>query len=223
MFSWPNLELTDYERKYCRIYKTKDKPGVLRRTYKVVLNNTAAPSTNLPVIKLSGQVQIARRSRLFGLTFGGNTDSWRLGITNASGTLYTVKTPRSNLDPMVTSMLPGMLNNASSLGGVTAPLDPFNYGDGIGPNAETSIDDLTATGRVYDSLMTKSFHPFPMLIDPNWLLMPNETIIFNGTPVPVTYESLFTTPAAPATVTPPLILTIGVHVWEFPGMEGRGI
>src|SRR5258705_13747142 len=104
MFTWPNLELSDYERKFVRIYKDGKYPGVLRRTYKVVLNSPAQAAKNLPVEQLTGQIQIARRSRVFALTFSGNTDSWRLGITNASGTNYTVTDPRGRKDPIVTSM-----------------------------------------------------------------------------------------------------------------------
>jgi len=32
MFTWPSLELTEYEKKFVRVYKDGKYPGVLRRT-----------------------------------------------------------------------------------------------------------------------------------------------------------------------------------------------
>src|SRR5882672_1225969 len=122
MFAWPSLELTEYERKFVRIYRTKDKPGVLNRRYKITLNSIALPDQNLPQVTLSGNIQIARRSRIYALTFVGNMDRWRLNISNASGTQYTNKSPRGQLDPIVSSMVPGMYANALSLGGLVPPL-----------------------------------------------------------------------------------------------------
>jgi len=222
MWAWPDLVLTDYERKYVRIYKTtetengkkKTYPGVLRRVYKLVLNNRAAVNTNknLPMEKTSGQVQIARRSRVFALSFSGNIDAWRLQITNASGTTYTTKTSRPSpagtpfanqkLDPMVSAMLPSNLFNAESMGNLATNPYVGGFSPGIGPDIGLLPFVLGKTA------------PSPMLIDPNWLLLPNETLIFNGTPVPFSVD--------PGTEEPPfdlpLTLTIGVHVWEFPGM-----
>ncbi len=195
---WPALELTEHERKFVRIYKTADKPGVLNRVYKVTLNDPAQPSKNLPTVKLSGQIQIARRSRVYGLTFSGNIDRWRLSITNASGTLYTLKLPRSQRDPMVSTLIASSAYNADSLGGLVPPLSGA-ISPGIGPNIQTS------------GLFSMQ-QAFPLLIDPNWLLMPNETLIFNGTPVPISFLNDQTP------VNPFLVLTIGIHVWEFPGM-----
>ena len=199
MFTWPNLELSDYERKFVRIYKDGNKPGVLRRTYKVVLNSPAQPNKNLPVEQLGGQIQIARRSRVFALTFSGNTDSWRLKITNASGTTYTVQDPRQHQDPIVSSMVPGNTSNAVSLGGLATPLTGLNS-DGVGPD----LQDF--------NIFQDQNQPFPLLLDPNWVLMPNETLIFNGTPIPVSVV------INKQTVVPPLTLTISIHVWEFPVM-----
>lgn len=198
---WPALELSDYERKFVRPYKTKDKPGVLNRVYKVVLNDPAQPSKNLPVQKLSGQIQISRRSRVYGLTFSGNIDRWRLQITNASGTLFTLPTPRTQRPPLVTTIISSSSYNADSLGGLTSPITGSVKTPGIGPN-------IAQTGFTNQQ-------PFPLLIDPNWLLAPNETLIFNGIPVPV---NVITSDDPPVILVPPLILTIAVHVWEFPGM-----
>jgi hypothetical protein len=201
---WPSLELTDYEREYVRIYKTKDKPGVLNRVYKVVLNSPAQPTKNLPVEKLSGQIQIARRSRVYGLTFTGNIDRWRMQITNASGTLYTLPLPRSQRNPLVSTLLASSAYNVDSMGGIVPPLVPATASEGIGPGLQGNFGIFPFGFSVQQ--------PFPLLIDPNWLLMPNETLIFNGTPVPISVTIDQTT------FTPPLVLTVGIHVWEFPGM-----
>jgi hypothetical protein len=204
MFSWPTLELTDYESKFVRIYKTKEYPGVLNRRYKITLNSQANPEANLPQIQLAGQIQIARRSRVYALTFVGNTDRWRLNISNASGTQFTQKSPRGQLDPVVSCLVPGNIHNGLSLGGQVPPITVGTAGFGIGP-AIQSIGFGFAGNE-----------PYPLLLDPNWLLMPNETLIFTGTPIDVTL--LDTTQQPPVIVTPPLVLDITIHVWEFPLM-----
>jgi hypothetical protein len=213
MWSWPDLVLTDYERKFCRIYKTKDFPGVLRRVYKIVLNNEYAVNVdqNLPIERTRGQIQIARRSRVFALSFSGNLDFWRLNISNASGTQYTAKTSRPSpagtpfagqmLDPMVTSLLPSNGYNAESVGGLAT--NPFV----LAVNPATGPD----LGGVPS--FNSAAAPSPLLLDPNWLLMPNETLIFNGTPVPFSLVG-----QEEETVNLPLTLTIVVHVWEYPSM-----
>lgn len=208
MWAWPNLHLTSYEQKFVRIYKTAKFPGVLRRTYKVSLFQRGdaddIPSYDRPDTVLSGQVQISRRSRVFGLTFMGNTDSWRLQITNASGTLYTVRDPRQQQDPVVSSLVPGSRFNAISLGGAATPLNAAAppVTPGIGPN------DIT--NRQFAPIQ----QPAPLIIDPNWVLLPNETLIFNGTALQVNYQGV----DPDEELTPDLALTIGIHVWEFPGM-----
>lgn len=200
MFTWPTLELTDYERKFVRIYKTKDYPGVLNRRYKLTLNSQANPEANLPQIQLGGQIQIARRSRVYALSFAGNTDRWRLTISNASGTQFTQKSPRGQLDPVVSCLVPGNLHNGLSLGGQALPGLIGTPQFGIGPA-------FTSEGSIFPSIQ-----PFPLLIEPNWLLMPNETLIFSGTPIDVTFLDDQTV------ITPPLVLDIAIHVWEFPLM-----
>jgi hypothetical protein len=58
----------------------------------------------------------------------------------------------------------------------------------------------------------------PMLIDPNWELSPNETLIFEGV-------ALDNQPSADFPLDPVIpaqkLLSIAVHVWEFPGMDGN--
>ena len=208
MWVWPNLHLTEYERKFVSVYKTATKPGVLRRVYKVGLfqrgESVDIPNYERPVTRTSGQIQIARRSRVFGMYFSGNLDSWRLQITNASGTLFTIRDPRRNQDPIVSSMVPCSLFNVASLGGVTPPLDVAvpQISPGIGING--------ITDRHYAPIQ----QPAPLIIDPNWLLLPNETLIFNGTPIQTNYVG--TDPQQE--MIPDLALTISIFVWEFPRM-----
>lgn len=204
MFPWPTIELTDFERKFVRIYKNKQYPGVLNRRYRVTLNSQAVPEKNLPVVKTTGQIQISRRARVYALTFVGNTDRWRLNISNASGTQFTNKSPRSHLDPIVSCMVPGNFHNALSLGGVTPPV-PVATSIGIGPAV-----------NYINSIMTGCI-PFPLLIEPNWVLVPNETLIFSGTPIPITVK------ANGQEEDFPLVLDIVIHVWEFPGMESADV
>lgn len=48
-----------------------------------------------------------------------------------------------------------------------------------------------------------------LLLDPNWVLVPNETLIFNGN-----WDDL----PLPADDGPTIVLDIAIHTWEFPGM-----
>lgn len=201
MFYWPHLELTDYEKQFVAAYKVlphKDaegnsvpgKPGVLRRTYKCLLNNVI--NTNVPgfeQIHLTDGVQISRRSRVFGLTFSGDVSLWRLNIQNASGEQFTPKAPGVSgaSDPRVSSMVPGTSWN-SGAGAMILPL----YSDTF-----TVPDDPDTRLMVQANGIS-----LPLIIEPNWQFVPNEQLLFTGTPL---------TESA-------IILEIGVHVWEFPGM-----
>jgi hypothetical protein len=175
MFTWPKLELTDWERRYVRPYSQEVTlqdgrrvrlPGVLRRVYPRTISNI--PLTAPP----AAQVQIARRSRVFGLTFSGDMSYTRLQITNATGTQFTMPDQRLGVFPYVTALLGGT---------------PLMAGSILGPSSALPVSQAA-----------------PWLIDPNWVLQPNETLIFNG--MWATTESV-------------RVLNIGVHVWEFPGME----
>ncbi len=105
MYYWPHLELSEYEKRFVAAYQTKDKPGVLRRTYNVPLNNTAQPTIpGLQNISLQGQVQISRASRVFALTFTGDINAWRLKISTASGTEFTPRFP-NGVYPMQLPMI----------------------------------------------------------------------------------------------------------------------
>lgn len=207
MWFWPNLELTEYERRFVSHYKTdvemfgpdkkplKDKngkvrmrtlPGVLHRTYKVLLNNQPnATVPGLETIHLSGQVKISRRSRVMGLTFSGDTNLWRLNIETATGEKMTPALPGSDGPPIVSSMVPGTSWNALA------------SADMAGPTVITVVGPTEVRQIAYAS--------FPLPIEPNWELLPNESLIFTGTPIPAGLGTA-------------IILEIGVHIWEFPGM-----
>lgn len=193
MWTWPTLELTEYEQKFVRVYKDDKFPGVLRRTYEILLNTVADPlNPELATIKLEGKVQIARRSRVFALAFAGNLGSWRLQIETASGEQMTPKAAQADGYPIVSSMISGGSWNALS-----------------------ALGDQPVTAGT-PSVFNGNFSEGPMLIDPNWELFPNETLLFRGTPIA-------NQPTTASPMTPPAqkLLVIAVHVWEFPNMVGR--
>lgn len=196
MFFWPHLELTEYEKRFVAAYSTPavpasgrnpaipGKPGVLRRMYKVLLNNTEHPGvTGLEDIHLTGGVQISRASRVFALTFSGDVHAWRMKMFLASGTEFTPKL-QGGTYPMVSTLSPGASWNIAST-------------DMAGP------DNLTINAVPTRQI---AWQQMPMLIEPNWELDQNETLMFDG-------EAQSETA---------LVLEIGVHVWEFPGMT-RGL
>ncbi len=188
MFLWPELDLTDAERKYVGYYATPEKPGVLRRTYKIVLANRAIPLAGILQPALIQNLQISRRARVFGLTFAGDVSCWWLEIKTASGEQYT---PPNTLaaqlgNPpgcLVSSMLPGT---------------PWNVAAVVGAYPGVGFE-----GQQYQA--------GPLILEPNGVLVPNETLIFSGTP------------QLPPLAVPPVTvaLEIGIHVWEFPNMAGR--
>lgn len=188
MFSWPELDLTDAERQFVRYYATGEYPGVLRRMYKVLLSNAAIEGVTQ--VNLLDKVQIARRARVFALTFAGDTSLWWLNIKTASGEQLTPPNP---------------------LAAVLVP-----------PNPPGCLVSALITGTPWDGLAQTSYFPGsavlghdqwqngPFLLEPNFVLVPNETLYFEGTPI---------IPAAHPEAT--VCLEIGIHVWEFPNMAGR--
>jgi hypothetical protein len=181
------------------VYKEGKYPGVLRRVYEVFMNSEADPlNPLLTTVKLSGKVQIARRSRIFGLGFAGNLGSWRLQIATASGEQMTPKTDQADGYPVVSSMIAG-----SSWNGLAA------IGD------QTVVSGMETPGTNLLSMFNGSMTQGPMILDPNWELSPNETLIFNGTPI----ENQETT-EFPMEGEAQKLLVITVHVWEFPNMMG---
>jgi hypothetical protein len=190
VYPWPELDLTDAEREFVRYYADETKPGVLRRTYKVLLANAAIAAAQITQPQTIQNVQISRRARVFGLTFAGDVSMWYLDVQSASGRRLTPPNPlAAQLTPpnppgcLVSSMFPG------------TPWD-VNAQVGAFPGAAVLGIDQWQSG--------------PLILEPNFVLVPNETLIFTGTPVPPAF--------APDAV---LALEIGVHVWEFPDMAGR--
>lgn len=200
MFSWPLPELTDYERKFVRLYREpmldaqgRPKlnragqpvhwPGVLKRVYEVQLynQNTAgiARLNEGPVFE--DRVLISRRARVFGFTFQGDIQAWMLDIFTASGEKYTN-------EPCLVSAMCGGTNYDEN-------------GALIGPPASLPGNIVQPPGGSVDSQ-----HSFGVMLDPNYLLTPNESLIFRG-------ELASEVPAQETR-----ILSIGIHVWEFPDM-----
>lgn len=227
MWYWPSLTLTDHERKFVSTYKDGKKPGVLRRMYPLQLASQAQPDQNIPAISTVAKIQIARRSRVFAITFGGNLDSWRLTVKNSNGTVYTNPTPRTNKPPIVSSLIAGNVHSAASqgldpasaIGGVlgvptgSADQNEYNtksYQSALGPNGVTTSQYAIAQSR----------QNFPWLIEPNWVLQPNETLIFEGLDASPTY--VYRTGSPPSTTDVQIrlkqILNICFYTWEFPGM-----
>lgn len=200
MFTWPLVELTDYEKQYVRVYKDGKYPGVLRRTYEVLMNTVADPLTpGLENVKLRGVVQISRRSRVFGLGFAGRLGSWRLQIETASGEQFTPKSAQADGYPIVSSMISGAAWNALA-----------SIGD------QPVITGLeTPAGNLVSSFFG-NMQMGPLLIDPNWELAPNEQLIFSGVPIDNEPTTEF-----PMEGVAQKLLVISVHVWEFPGMDGK--
>lgn len=207
MFFWPNLELTDYEKRFCGIYESKVqqigpdgkplfekdgktpkmwvRPGVKRRTYKVLLNNQAnAAVPGLEAVHLTGSVKISRRARVYGLTFAGDTNYWQLQIQTATGEQMTPLLP-GGVYPVVSSMVPG------------TSWDQQASADMAGPSVVTFDVGVLASQLAMNTL--------PLIIEPNWELLPNETLMFTGVPIPAALASA-------------IILEVAVHIWEFPGM-----
>lgn len=183
MFYWPHLELTDYEKRFVSWYKTDKLPGVLRRSYKVLFNNvinTLVPGFEQP--HTEGSVQIARRTRIFGLSFSGDVHQWRLNIATSAGEQYTPRLP-GGFDPRVTALAPGVAWN-SGASDMAAPME------------------VASPIAGFNGLNQTAFAMHPLIVEPNWEMLPNESLLFTGTPLNV--EAI--------------ILEIAVHVWEFPGM-----
>jgi hypothetical protein len=191
MDMWPKLELTDYERKFVRPYKTGDYPGVLRRTYERTISNTPDLAAK-PGLQPSQQVQISRRSRVFGITFTGGLSATRLQITNASGTLYNVADARTGAYPYVASMVPG---------------SPYMFGSAVGAKQKPTTQGVNEGTLTQDNVILSGENGM-LVIDPNWVLIPNETLIFNGN-----WDDLSGQEPVPV-----VVLNIAVHVWEFPRM-----
>lgn len=107
MSYWPRLVLTDYEKRFMQKYADPDdnRRGPLRRMYPGVLRLDA--DTRLPVQNFN----IARRSRVFGISFAGDIEHFRIQITDATGEQYTaVPVYVPHLAPGYAQSLPGVVN-----------------------------------------------------------------------------------------------------------------
>lgn len=208
MWYWPKLQLTDYEKQHVGIYKTDTKPGVLRRSYQLQLASIAQPDNNIPTIKTIDKYQIARRSRIFAITFSGNIDMWRLSVSNTNGTQYTNPSQRSQAFPVVSSLIAGSYYNALSVGGAglfsTPSLQYLGQSDSVGPNQDFSYQ------------FSSKVQMFPWIIEPNWVCQPNETIIFQGVDIAPTW---FIAGESDEEIKLRTVLNITVYSWEFPGMS----
>lgn len=199
MFVWPHCELTEYERQYVRLYKDGKYPGVLRRTYEIFMNTVADPLTpGLETVKLKGVLQLSRRSRIFALGFAGRLGSWRLQIETASGEQMFPKSNQSDGYPIVSSLISGSAWNALSA-----------LGD------QPMVSDFNPAGNL-PSYFYGNHANGPMLIEPNWELAPNESLLFWGTAIDNEASTDF-----PMAGTAQKLLAISVHTWEFPGMDNK--
>src|SRR5690349_10029053 len=173
MWLWPKLQLTEYEKKFVSFYAESEaragqqKPGVLRRTYRLQLASAAQTSRNIPSAKLIDNIQISRRARIFAITFSGNTDAWRLSVRNTNGTLYTNPTPRTQKYPIVSSLVAGSYFNALAMGGKDYTQQIFGHTStqtsAIGPNFAAAAHDASQIAALQGS------QSMPWLIEPNWV------------------------------------------------------
>jgi hypothetical protein len=151
IITWPSLELTDEERQYVAHYGNPKKPGVLRRTYTArLIQSTVATgpqSQNTQQVNFSG-----RRVRVFGLTFSGDIQAWKLTIRNPAGTLYTTEA----------ASVPAMLGYQEDL--TTFAMVPQWRFTGVQPGDYLSI-----------------VAPAPLLFDPNIIIEGTDSLIFQGT------------------------------------------
>jgi len=160
MFEWPELDLTDEEREFVRYYGTREKPGALRRTYKVLLSNTAIAAADIQVA-LIRNFQTARRVRVFGLTFAGDISRWFLDVKTASGESLTPPNPLA----ADTGNPPGCMVSTLAIG---TPWNALSVNGGY-PGAAVIGHEQWQTA--------------PHIVEPNIVMTPNETLIFSGTPI----------------------------------------
>ena len=59
MFTWPEVDLTEYERKFVRTYKTEQYPGVLKRVYQAQLYTAVSQEPLYTAPRFSDQIQIS--------------------------------------------------------------------------------------------------------------------------------------------------------------------
>lgn len=213
MYPWPNVELTEFERKSVSLYESRNngKPGVLRRTYRLGTFCTAAlPDIGQTAPKLRDTLAVSRRSRVFGLEFGGDTWAYYLKIQSAAGELYTAINNQELADGttppegcLVSSMTSGTIANAE--GYAQGPLPFLSTATNFG--AQSNLDGEYSEGAA--------------LIEPNIVLLPNTTLQFSVTLAPslqVVIDNPDEFDEVTVQLTAHMTLLISAHVWEFPGM-----
>lgn len=210
MMVWPKLHLTEYERQFVDIYADPDtgKPGVLRRAYRLTLTNIAQPESGLADASVTQNLQISRRARVFAMMFTGNLDAWRLSVRNANGTHYINPAPRSQQFPVVSSLVSGSSLNAAANGGVFS--SPIFFGSRHTQTLGVGGD----IGYEREAMFQSQVQSAPWCIEPNWVCQPNETLIFQGTPIPIKIGAVgaLSDPGIELAT----VLDITVFAWEFP-------
>ena len=86
MSYWPRLVLTDWEKRFLDKYTDPDtnRRGPLRRFYPAEL--TLDETNRLP----TDQIQISRRSRVFGISVAGDIEHFLITLTDSVGEQFTV-------------------------------------------------------------------------------------------------------------------------------------
>lgn len=106
MSYWPRCVLTPYEQKFMNKYPNPDdnRRGPLRRFYPGVLRLDV--DERLPTFNLN----ISRRSRVFGFSVAGDIEHFRVNISDSTGEQYTADTVYlPHLVPGYSQSLPGIL------------------------------------------------------------------------------------------------------------------
>ena len=145
---WPRFQLTRGESEWNTKYDDprKRQQPVLRRYYYNELNISSVIRSD------SSTFQIARRSRVVGITFSGDVDRFLLEIVDVTGEQYTAGPTHVPL------LCCGWVNEPNSDGGVdtgNAGATPFHI-----PNSTMG----------------------PYIFEPNLVVAPNQTIQFNSSP-----------------------------------------
>ena len=146
---WPRFRLTQEEAKYCSKYEGETgKQHVLRRIYYGQLNLN-------PTVRLDTETfQIARRSRLMGITASGDIQLVEIQITDITGEQFT-----ADFIPLC-DLLCGTNWDPRSVGFYNPAVVTT-----VGPN----------TGNV---IGTRTYSPF--IIEPAIVLAPNQTVSVAG-------------------------------------------
>lgn len=80
---WPELQLTDEERRSVGHYADPDRPGVLPRVSQVTLVDTSMPG-EVSVLAVPF-VPSGRRTKIHSITFSGDLEFWSVRLEQSSG------------------------------------------------------------------------------------------------------------------------------------------